>query len=102
MSDGERQVRGTSPMIHCPQLAAPARHRCACHSLRRRQIASVGWGVRNLTLCSAASHHYPTGTADIVAGTITYILTTEGTAGANSLDECDLCLLRIDARGPRA
>ena len=54
-------------------------------------------GVRNLTLCSAASHRDPTGTADIVAGTMTYILTTEGTA--NSLDECDLCLLGKDARG---
>ena len=51
-------------------------------------------------MCSAESHHYPTGTADIVAGTMTFILTAKVTA--ISFDECDLCLLRIDARGPRA
>ena len=46
---------------------------------------------------SVVPHRDPTGTTGIVAGTITFILITETTT--NSLDECDLSLLDIDARG---
>ena len=81
----------TTPNLpRAPATAGPA-VRCDAGKLPR------SGGGRNLALCSAASYRDPTGTADIVAGTMTYILTTEGTA--NSLDECDLCLLGTDARG---
>ena len=50
-----------------------------------------------MTAGSTVPHRYPTGTADIVAGTMTFILINE--YATNSLDECDLSLLDIASRG---
>ena len=81
----------TAPNLpRAPATAAPA-IRCAAGKW------PLSDGGRNLTAGSAMPHHYPTGTADIVAGTMTFILINEWTT--NSLDECDLSLLDIAARG---
>ena len=81
----------TAPNLpRAPATAAPA-IRCAAGKW------PLSDGGRNLTAGSAMPHHYPTGTANIVAGTMTFILINEWTT--NSLDECDLSLLDIAARG---